>query len=338
MSVADPATVAPPRRRLEVATIWLCRLYLLGLLTAWALLTLLGDRWWPVTVLLYLPRWGFALPLLVVLPLALWQRRERVVLLASVVILLLPVMGLCLPWRTAFAGSGAALKVRLVTLNIDRTDLRDSAFEAFLQETDPDVVACQDWSSAHDHGLFQGPGWHRQRNGQFYLASRFPIAETEHVTRPQVVFDRMTRYRLETPSGPLTLFNLRLKTPREGLLEVRHHGWNGAAELEKNSEQRRTQSEILSRWIQQAEGRVLVAGDFNTLPDSTIWSDYWANFTDAWTQAGAGFGHTYRNKRTALRIDHQLAGPGWQCTRCWLGPPVGSEHLPLVAEWEWVGE
>jgi len=338
MSVAEQPVAAPPRRRLTAGVAWLGRLYLLALLAVWALLTWAGDAWWPATVLLYLPRWPWALPLLVLLPAAYWQRRERIVLLVSIAILLAPVMGLCLPWRTAFASSSAAMKVRVLSLNIDRSSLNAAALEAFILETDPDIVACQDWTSGHDRTLFQGTGWYVRRGGQFCLASRYPILEVEPVTRPADCADRMTRYRLETPTGPLDFFNVRLKTPREALLAVRHHGWNGAAALERNSDQRRSQSVVLSRWIQQATAPALVAGDFNTLPESTIWHAHWTGFTDAWTQAGFGFGRTYRNNRTALRIDHQLAGPGWQCMRCWIGPPVGSEHLPLVAEWEWVGE
>ena len=34
----------------------------------------------------------------------------------------------------------------------------------------------------------------------------------------------------------------------------------------------------------------------------------------------------------AVRIDHILAGPGWRCGRCWVGPDVGSPHRPLLAD------
>src|ERR1700720_2127653 len=44
-----------------------CWIYLALLLAVWALLRL-GDRWWPATLLLFGPRWPFALPLLVLTP------------------------------------------------------------------------------------------------------------------------------------------------------------------------------------------------------------------------------------------------------------------------------
>ena len=33
-----------------------------------------------------------------------------------------------------------------------------------------------------------------------------------------------------------------------------------------------------------------------------------------------------------VRIDHVLTGDGWRCRRCWVGPDVGSDHLPLLAD------
>jgi hypothetical protein len=33
-----------------------------------------------------------------------------------------------------------------------------------------------------------------------------------------------------------------------------------------------------------------------------------------------------------MRIDHVLATPEFTFTKCWVGPDVGSDHLPLLAE------
>jgi endonuclease/exonuclease/phosphatase (EEP) superfamily protein YafD len=38
-----------------------------------------------------------------------------------------------------------------------------------------------------------------------------------------------------------------------------------------------------------------------------------------------------------VRIDHILAGPGWQAERCWVGPDVGSPHRPVIADLIWTG-
>ena len=62
---------------------------------------------------------------------------------------------------------------------------------------------------------------------------------------------------------------------------------------------------------------MLVLGDFNMPPDSAIYRRCWSDFSNAFDSAGFGFGSTHFTHRTAVRIDHVLAGPGWRFRR-WL--------------------
>jgi endonuclease/exonuclease/phosphatase (EEP) superfamily protein YafD len=47
--------------------------------------------------------------------------------------------------------------------------------------------------------------------------------------------------------------------------------------------------------------------------------------------------YTFFGGKTAVRIDHILAGPGWRCRRCRVGPDAGSPHRPVIADMTWVG-
>src|SRR5438128_8030707 len=60
--------------RLAKALAWI---YLVALLGVLALFWFVGERWWPVVVLLYLPRLTFALPLVVTVPALLAIRARR---------------------------------------------------------------------------------------------------------------------------------------------------------------------------------------------------------------------------------------------------------------------
>jgi endonuclease/exonuclease/phosphatase (EEP) superfamily protein YafD len=85
--------------------------------------------------------------------------------------------------------------------------------------------------------------------------------------------------------------------------------------------------------VDKVTSPVLVMGDFNTPPESAIFRRVWGRYTDAFASAGWGWGYTFFTMRKiAVRIDHILAGPGWYCERCWVGPDVGSPHRPLLAE------
>ena len=78
-------------------------------------------------------------------------------------------------------------------------------------------------------------------------------------------------------------------------------------------------------------------GDFNTPPDSAMFREYWSSYGNAFSTAGFGWGYTHFTRRTAVRIDQILYSRGWQCKRCWVGPNVGSEHRPVIADVEWIG-
>ena len=55
-------------------------------------------------------------------------------------------------------------------------------------------------------------------------------------------------------------------------------------------------------------GAALVAGDFNTPCEGSIYRTYWSSFCDAFTTAGTGLGHTYFADGAAVRIDHIMMG------------------------------
>ena len=78
--------------------------------------------------------------------------------------------------------------------------------------------------------------------------------------------------------------------------------------------------------------------DFNLPADSTIFRRYWGDFANAFFRVGWGFGFTKNSTEGGFsygsRIDHVLYSPDLRCLRSWVGPDVGSDHLPLLAEFE----
>jgi vancomycin resistance protein VanJ len=323
-----------PRRRVGHVLTVLCWAYLLTLLAVWIFLREEGERWWPATLLLACPRWPFA-----VLAVVLWlsvvsTRRWRlaIVAAAATVVLLGPLIGLrvSLP-----ASSDEHGDVRLLTCNIHRQQVNAGQLDALIKSTEPDVVALQDWSSAGHDSLFADQRWHVRRDGQLLLASRFPIARVTIVNLgtpldgPADERAAAICYELQTPVGPIRLINVHFSSPHGGLLTfLDDHG----KALEENADRRWQESAALVRFVESSTDPVLLAGDFNTTDDSPIFREDWADFRDAFTDRGMGIGYTYVNRHTQLRIDHILAGSGWQTLRCWVGPAVGSPHRPLVAE------
>ena len=82
----------------------------------------------------------------------------------------------------------------------------------------------------------------------------------------------------------------------------------------------------------QFKGRILVAGDFNSTP----WSSAFSRFGEVSGLTHMGrFLPTFPSGQSGLpqlAIDHMFASPAVRFADVWIGPDVGSDHRPLLAE------
>jgi endonuclease/exonuclease/phosphatase family metal-dependent hydrolase len=307
------------------------------LLGLWLLIRLGADRWWLPTLVIYGPRWVWTLPLGVFVPGALWLRPRCLLVLAGCLVVVAgPVMGLCLPWRQLLAADAYGPKVRVLTCNVDNTHLNARALRALLEDVRPDVVALQEWVDEHEAPLFGHTDWHVRGGMGLCLATRHPVRHVDALTDEHGWRDLITRDDLDTPAGTIPFFNVHLGTPREGLQAVLESRWKALPELRANLLHRAQESATVSRWVGRSDSHLLVAGDFNMPTDSTIYRGCWSQFADAFTMTGLGLGHSKFTPWFGVRIDHILSGPGWRCRQCWVGPYVGSDHRPVIADLEWV--
>ncbi|HEY0684279.1 MAG TPA: endonuclease/exonuclease/phosphatase family protein [Steroidobacter sp.] len=102
----------------------------------------------------------------------------------------------------------------------------------------------------------------------------------------------------------------------------------------RNSEFRNQELGRLVQISKQQPGPLIVAGDFNLTP----WSEY---FSDALEESGLhdaarGFGLARswpaQFAPVGIRIDHCLLSPQWRSVATHVGPWLGSDHLPVVAD------
>jgi endonuclease/exonuclease/phosphatase (EEP) superfamily protein YafD len=336
---ADPGRVEssrPGRRpRARILLTVLSLLYAAATVGLCLLLYLASDRWWPATLLLFLPRWPWALPLAVLLPAAAWRCRRLLWLLAPVLVLVLVgLLGLCLPWQASWGPCPHGHDLRVLTCNVHRHDLDPAALGVLIAATDPDIVALQGWSSGPERRVFAQGDWHAARAGQLLLASRYPIRQVEGLDDPDFTGGdyAIARGEVDAPCGTVAVVTLHLSSPRDGLEEAGESHGARVETLEANSALRRRQSAKAARWLEGSTAPLLIVGDFNTPTESTIYQQYWSPYTNAFSASGFGFGTTFFTRRAGVRIDHVLTGPGWRCRRCWVGPSVGSPHHPVLAD------
>lgn len=347
------ATPAVRRARWIRASKVLAAVYPLALLATVLALRAIGERWWVTTVALYLPRIVLAVPLLIVLGalLALRLRRWLWTQLPSVLLLAFPLMGLVLPWPH---GSAGAPGVRLLSYNVNSGLGGVDGVVEQIDRFSPDVVLLQE--TGHNEGfepLLRARYATVSVVDQFVLAARYPLSA---MTGPdRIAFEgharspRFLRYVLETPRGPLVVYNVHPVSPREDFAALR--GRNGflrevlsgrvfagasAPRIQANSELRALQVAAFTDAARHESGPVVVAGDTNLPGLSPVLAQSTSGFVDAFAQAGWGVGYTYPNNRLPwMRIDRVLGSGGVRFSNFSVGDSKASDHLCVVADVAW---
>jgi vancomycin resistance protein VanJ len=350
-----PSTQPPPGRLqklLQLGSIVLAAGYLLALLAVAVVLPLVGERWWVTTALLYLPRFGFGLPLpVVILALALFgPRRLLWALPVPLLVLLFPIMGLRLGLGAMFApGEPGRPVVRLLSYNVAATDDPAEVVEA-IRSAAPDVVVIQEHTRSLEEALGTAlPGFARHSEGQFAIASRYPIEDvylppTLEIPGLRPRSARFVRYRLKTPLGPVHVYNVHPVSPRNGLEEARGDGLlhslkqgrlgdsEGIRRMMDNSVLRQRQVETFAADAARSPHPVVIAGDTNLPDGSFILRRALGGFSDGFARAGRGFGYTYPADRPWMRIDRILTDGRLAIDRFRVLPRQGSDHRAVVAE------
>jgi vancomycin resistance protein VanJ len=332
----------PPRqqkRLLPRLVIWTSSLYLICLTTLAIVLWKYADRWWPATVLLYSPRWLMTLPMFLLAPLAIAVHRKSLITLAlATIVLAWPLLGLRLSVLGLSSGNGKPA-LRVLSCNIHRSQLNTNDFRAIIDQIRPDVIALQDWSSNHQEGLFGDDDWHFRRDGELFIASRYPIIEAHWIALNEPPLPKFAirlgaamHYRLQTPSGTISVINLHLSSPHVALQSLWKWGDGLAQQLDFNSLCRDQECTSIEDVASRIHEPLIILGDFNTPPESNIYREHWSGFINAFNARGFGFGTTHSSTASSVRIDHILLNDGLTPRRCWLEQPAGSPHKPLVAE------
>jgi endonuclease/exonuclease/phosphatase (EEP) superfamily protein YafD len=289
---------------------------------------------------MFSPRWVFALPLAVLLPAAVFLRSwSALVPLAAGLVALGPATGFNVPWQRLTGDAPPGTPFRAMTLNMHYSDADPGPLEALVADARPDVVSVQEWPGSGRSSLQTNPDWHVHATPRQFLASRHPIRRAVDLGDDSMgEHASLVRYELDTPAGVVHVFSLHTATDRQGITDTLHENRKGPAEIRANSARRREQSAYVAGRAAECGGPVVVMGDFNTSPESPIFTDVWGGYTDAFSAAGWGWGYTFIGARTAVRIDHVLAGRGWSAAGCRVGPSVGSPHRPVIADLVWAGE
>jgi endonuclease/exonuclease/phosphatase family metal-dependent hydrolase len=293
-----------------------------------------GERFWPIAPLVYMPRWLF-LPPLLVLALGAGHSRRRTLWLVhgiSALVIAGPLMQLSVPIGRLSTRSPQGPRFRIMALNRGQRGIDAARLIRLIEQEQIQLICLQEGGGDPIMREYWRQGWYRTD----FVASRFPVVSVQrHLTRddpPDPSWrTRAECVRVRPASGvEFAVASVHLDTVRRGLTML---GAGDLAGFRQHSTWREDQVEqLVAALTQRKDLPALVGGDFNIPSDSPLFAPIQGHFRIAYEEAGWGYGYTYPTRLPWIRIDHLLASPHWTITRCWVGPDVGSDHLPLIAE------
>ena len=326
-----------PRRshRRLVAAEWAYAAAVVAVLVA---LRVGGDRWGWATVLAYGPRATVLAPAVVLLPVAVVRRRRWPWLTTGTVLLaLVGVLGFTVPSPRLLAPPKPAASLRVLELNADGGGEDSPGYDhrrlADLVAVErPDVLLLAEWPAGD---VPPGGPWDVRQSADVAIASHTPIGRTATWSAgPLGGEGTSVACRLTVAGRPLWCVGLHLETPRRGLEPILRRQPGASRLLAESTARRRRLSASAAAFVRDTAGGddVLVGGDFNEVGDGVIFGDTWGDRPDAFAAAGWGFGWTKYQWGWGVRIDHVVVGGRWHARRCRVGPDVGSDHRPLIAD------
>jgi vancomycin resistance protein VanJ len=302
----------------------------------WQAVSFWSDRFWPVTLVAFGPRWLAAVPLV---PLALvvlasirhrWAQGLAAVLTLSGLIILFGLMD----YGLGLDRLPGTPSLRLMTNNVGASHVTEEGLNRLMREERVDVAALQE-CPLYDRGM-EPFGWHFFYGGDLCLVSRYPftVLDASDPGNEWRSGGRVPqRFEIEAPDGRFQLLNVHLTTIRGGLEGLQDEHWAGLSRFAGNREQASVQSRLARGRARDAKEPLLVVGDFNLPVESAIYRENWGDLHNAFSDCGRGFGHSKFTRWFGIRIDHVLMSGQWRCGSARvLSSPYGGDHAPLVVD------
>lgn len=324
-------------------------LYLLALVAYVVLRVVYGDGlWW----LSFINTFAYVLllPLIILLPLALLARVPRSVLQ------LIPVLVVAVIWLLPYylpkqitAATGTSLKV--ISSNVWGNNHDLSAIEAWLRQQDADIVLLQEISL--DTALARMPEllalypYHADHNGYSQIGSnaslsRYPITQVDLIDMQVANNPDVVRMVIDVNGESVAVYNVHLAWPG-GPARVNLPIQNGYVNMALgfNDQPRNLQVTNLLEYLKTEPYPYILGGDFNTSDHTATYQQLADQLNDSFMEAGSGLGKSWPVSTARgipgiipplVRIDYIWHSAGFEAQHAEVGPPIGSDHLPIMAE------
>jgi endonuclease/exonuclease/phosphatase (EEP) superfamily protein YafD len=317
--------------RIETARKWAARLVVLQLGGTFLFVVFLaiGERARLGFLALYAPRLPIVAAAVLGIGIAAFARKRKLVIANAVLSITSPFFIAGLHVNTSASRIIRDEEpIRLATYNVYFGKLGREKLDDELDATRADLMVLQAaYDSLGDRLRRRYQERHVHQALELVLVSRFPIVEVEE-PEPRIPSLRpmYVTYVIDTPSGKLVLTNVHPYSPRHALTGE----WEAQDNIDARDEQIRTA-------VASARRRGLpfvIAGDTNLPEWSAIARRHLGDLDDVFAEVGSGFGYTFPAKRSWMRIDRVLHGPGVRALDATVQDRGASDHRMLLVTLE----
>jgi endonuclease/exonuclease/phosphatase (EEP) superfamily protein YafD len=305
-----------------------------GLIVTYYLLhTLRGDDSAFVNVFGFVLPWLF-IPSALMLPLALWHRSRKIILLASIpaALFLLTYGQLFLPSLPA-TKTGHAFTV--MTYNVLFSNPHANRVIAVIDTHDPDILALHELhhtTTELEMQLSEEYPYYRIEPG-LGIFSRYPIKDYMTFTMDGESKSLAQQCVLDIGGHQTTLISVHPAAPP--IKSVSPFGLPLAIPLGMYSENRDAHLNSLFAHLEEIEGPLILVGDFNLSDQESHYTELTKNLRDAHRESGWGLGFSFTNYRRlgvpVWRIDYVFHSPDLAALHTTVGDYGGSDHRPVIA-------
>lgn len=250
-------------------------------------------------------------------------------------------------YRPVDPPSGATFKV--VSFNVQGSNAELKRATDWLLGVAPDLIVLQETAEGYDERLaplYEVYAHEDHIEGSVRVFSRFPILVREALLIEERPGRAALRLLLNADGRHLAVYAVHLSLPLRKRGDENPLVDLGLEALLRYDERRRNaQIHTLLELLESEVSPYIVAGDFNMSDASLIYKGIALRMMDAWRAAGNGAGRTWpvaeviglpRVIHPFLRIDYVWHSDALRATAATVGEAIGSDHLPLSAEFEWV--
>jgi len=262
-----------------------------------------------------------------------WKKRA-IVFLALLIFFITPTRR----WINYTTTPKETANLKLISLNGKFGQLGDEAIYSFMNSQKPDVVFFQEYDNKR---FLDGFEYAENSRPITKIQSRFPIIKSGEIKTDAnnavcmyadiEVHQKIIRF-INIYMEPFFL-DKKLVRPTKNMEVNEQKAKKLLHMLIPTFKKHQTQIEQIRDFIDSSPYPVIVAGDFNAVPNSYEYYTVSENLQDAFLKVGKGSGTSFHDFKFPLKIDHVFASESIKPVSYKVDRSVTiSDHFPVIAE------